>query len=299
VTVVGYPTGGDNISVTGGVVSRVDFQQCLLGSIYIAPLPAALPACLAACVRACLRARARARVRVCACARVSLRYAFVARDRYAHGASNLLAVQIDAAINPGNSGGPAMLNGKVAGVAFQNLVGAENIGFIIPTNIVRHFLEEIEARGECSFASLGVLCQPLDSPSLRAYLGLAEFPQHKGNGVLVNKVMPLSSASEVVQCRDVLLAFNGEPIGCDGTVHFRGHERTSFDWLVTAGKVGEVAKLLVLRDRQEQELLVTLSESKQLVPIHQYDQLPSYFIAAGFVFSRLTQPYLHEFGDDW
>ena len=27
VTVVGYPTGGDNISVTGGVVSRVDFQQ--------------------------------------------------------------------------------------------------------------------------------------------------------------------------------------------------------------------------------------------------------------------------------
>lgn len=245
VTVVGYPTGGDNISVTGGVVSRVDFQQ------------------------------------------------------YAHGAANLLAVQIDAAINPGNSGGPAMLNGQVAGVAFQNLIGAENIGFIIPTTIVRHFLDEIEARGVCSFVSLGVLCQPLDSPSLREYLGLHNYPQHVGNGVLVNKVMPLSSASAVLQPKDVLLAFNDEPIGCDGTVHFRGHERTSFDWLVTAAKIGQDVSLLVLRDGQEQELTCTLSEASPLVPVHQYDQLPSYFIVAGFVFSSLTQPYLHEFGDDW
>jgi S1-C subfamily serine protease len=39
-----------------------------------------------------------------------------------------MAIQIDAAINPGNSGGPAILGNKVAGVAFQNLSGDENIG---------------------------------------------------------------------------------------------------------------------------------------------------------------------------
>lgn len=66
--------GGDNISVTKGVVSRVEPTQ------------------------------------------------------YVHGASQLLAIQIDAAINPGNSGGPAIMGDKVAGVAFQNLSGAENIG---------------------------------------------------------------------------------------------------------------------------------------------------------------------------
>lgn len=38
---------------------------------------------------------------------------------------------------------------------------------------------------------------------------------------------------------------------------------------------------------------------KALVPIHQYDKLPSYFIFAGLVFVPLTQPYLHEYGDDW
>lgn len=66
--------GGDNISVTKGVVSRVEPTQ------------------------------------------------------YVHGATQLLAIQIDAAINPGNSGGPAIMGDKVAGVAFQNLSGAENIG---------------------------------------------------------------------------------------------------------------------------------------------------------------------------
>lgn len=38
---------------------------------------------------------------------------------------------------------------------------------------------------------------------------------------------------------------------------------------------------------------------QQLVPVHQFDKLPSYFIFAGLVFVPLTQPYLHEYGEDW
>ncbi|PON38303.1 hypothetical protein PanWU01x14_313620 [Parasponia andersonii] len=36
-----------------------------------------------------------------------------------------------------------------------------------------------------------------------------------------------------------------------------------------------------------------------LVPVHQFDKLPSYYIFAGLVFIPLTQPYLHEYGEDW
>lgn len=57
--------------------------------------------------------------------------------QYAHGAAQLMAIQIDAAINPGNSGGPAIMGDKVAGVAFQNLSGAENIGLV---SLQVHFL---------------------------------------------------------------------------------------------------------------------------------------------------------------
>jgi len=38
---------------------------------------------------------------------------------------------------------------------------------------------------------------------------------------------------------------------------------------------------------------------KHLVPIQQYDLLPRYLIHAGLVFTPLSQPYLHEYGDDW
>ncbi|XLU81724.1 hypothetical protein S245_005144, partial [Arachis hypogaea] len=78
VTVVGYPLGGDTISVTKGVVSRIECS-----------------------------------VIEKTCNRVT---------SYAHGSSDLLGIQIDAAINPSNSGGPAFNDqGECIGVAFQSI----------------------------------------------------------------------------------------------------------------------------------------------------------------------------------
>ena len=36
---------------------------------------------------------------------------------------------------------------QVVGVAFQNLMGAQNIGFIIPSPIINHFLEDVRRHG--------------------------------------------------------------------------------------------------------------------------------------------------------
>jgi hypothetical protein len=44
---------------------------------------------------------------------------------------------------------------------------------------------------------------------------------------------------------------------------------------------------------------VPLSARENLIPIHAYDQRPSYFVYGGLVFVRLVQPYLHEYGEDW
>src|SRR5690606_21232872 len=86
VSVVGYPIGGEEISITEGVVSRIEVQ------------------------------------------------------RYAHSERNILAVTVDAAINDGNSGGPVFLDGQVAGIAFQSLKDAENIGEMVPANLIKTFL---------------------------------------------------------------------------------------------------------------------------------------------------------------
>ncbi|CAL9023850.1 unnamed protein product [Prunus brigantina] len=75
---------------------------------------------------------------------------------YAHGSSDLLGIQIDAAINPGNSGGPAFNDqGECIGVAFQRHFfsvyrseEAENIGYVIPATVVSHFLDDYEWNGK-------------------------------------------------------------------------------------------------------------------------------------------------------
>lgn len=72
VTVVGYPFGGDTISVTKGVVSRVEVWYIACDFFFIRDFSSQL-----------LNKN---------CNQVT---------SYAHGSSELLGIQIDAAINPG------------------------------------------------------------------------------------------------------------------------------------------------------------------------------------------------------
>jgi len=44
---------------------------------------------------------------------------------------------------------------------------------------------------------------------------------------------------------------------------------------------------------------IRLDEVEHLVPAHLYDKTPQYFVHAGLVFVPLTWPFLYEWGDDW
>src|SRR5512140_2081934 len=90
---------------------------------------------------------------------------------YVHsGTDSHLLVQTDAAINPGNSGGPVIQDGKVVGVAFQGLQSADNIGFMIPTTVIDHFLKDIADGTYNGFPSSGlVVFEGLHNPAYRAY----------------------------------------------------------------------------------------------------------------------------------
>ncbi|CAI5952014.1 unnamed protein product [Closterium sp. NIES-64] len=186
---------------------------------------------------------------------------------------------------------------RVVGVAFQNLTGAENIGYIVPTPIIHRFLHDAALHHHRfhGFSSLGVACQPLDNWQLRAHLRLPP----TATGVLVNAVQPLSESSRWIKKDDVLTAFDCVPIADDGSVLFRKRERLPFDYLVSLKGSGERAMVSVYRGGQLMHFDMTVNPLPPLVPAQQFDSAPSYFIFAGLVFMPLSQPYLHEYGPDW
>ncbi|KAL3517496.1 hypothetical protein ACH5RR_020085 [Cinchona calisaya] len=243
VTVVGYPLGGDTISVTKGVVSRIEVTS------------------------------------------------------YAHGSSDLLGIQIDAAINPGNSGGPAFNDlGECIGVAFQVFRSdeVENIGYVIPTTVVSHFLEDYERNGKhTGFPCLGVLLQKLENPALRACL---KVPSNEG--VLVRRVEPTSDASNVLKEGDVIVSFDDIRVGCEGTVPFRSTERIAFRYLISQKFAGDVTELGIIRTGSFTKVKAVLNPRVHLVPYHIEGGQPSYLIVAGMVFTPLSEPLIEEECED-
>eukprot|EP00899_Mesostigma_viride_P010039 jgi/Mesvir1/19036/Mv12800-RA.1 len=214
VTVVGYPTGGDSVSVTKGVVSRLNLQQ------------------------------------------------------YSHASFHLLAIQIDAAINAGNSGGPALQGEKVAGVAFETLLDAENIGYIIPVPVIEHFLRDVDNNKKYrGFCDIGLFWQEMENTDFKAHMKM----KPGQSGVYVTRVQPLAKVNKVIRPGDVILAFDGKPLADDGTVSFREKELIEFTHLVSMKFVDESATLTLLRDGCQIDVVTPLDMNKQLVPIHLYN----------------------------
>ncbi|KAL6960640.1 Protease Do-like 9 [Sarracenia purpurea var. burkii] len=238
VTVVGYPIGGDTISVTSGVVSRIETLS------------------------------------------------------YVHGSTELLGLQIDAAINSGNSGGPAFNNkGKCVGIAFQSLKheDAENIGYVIPTPVITHFIQDYEKNGAYTgFPILGIEWQKMENPDLRVSMGM----KSDQKGVLIKRVEPTASESQVLKPSDVIISFDEVNIANDGTVPFWHGERITFSFLISQKYTGDNALVKVLRNSNTLEFNLKLGTHKRLIPAHIKGRPPSYYIVAGFVFTAVSVPYL-------
>nr|DAD34649.1 TPA_asm: hypothetical protein HUJ06_005289 [Nelumbo nucifera] len=211
-----------------------------------------------------------------------------------------LNLQTDAAINSGNSGGPAFNDkGHCVGIAFQSLKHeiADNIGYVIPTPVVMHFIQDYERNGEYTgFPTLGVDLQKMENPDLRMAMGMASDQK----GVRVRRIEPTSPLSQVLKPSDVILSFDGIDVANDETVPFRHGERIGFSYLVSQKYTGENAVVKVLRDSEILEFNIKLATYKRLIPAHIKGRPPSYYIIAGFVFTMVSVPYLRsEYGKDY
>ncbi len=244
VLVYGFPVGGDMLSITKGVISRIEHQP------------------------------------------------------YVHSSSVFLAGQIDAAINPGNSGGPVLVDDKIVGVVMQGIPSAQNIGYMVPTPVISHFFTDLADGTLNGYPSLGIGLQDMENEDLRRYYRMEEGM----NGVLINQIVPGGPADGNLKIDDVLLFIEDFPIGNDGTVEFRPNERTQLNYVIQQKQIGEELKVTILREGEKKETRVNLSRpltKDRLVPMEQYETLPTYYIYGGLVFCPLTKDLLNIWGPQW
>lgn len=237
VSAYGYPIGGDRLSVTTGVVSRIDFQP------------------------------------------------------YSHSeVDSHLAIQIDAAINPGNSGGPVMQDGKVVGVAFQGFSGAvaQNVGYMIPTPVIRRFLKDIADGSYDRYMDLAATYFPLLNPAQRRALGVEE----ADSGVLVGSIFGGGPSAGKLQPGDVILKVDGLRVYSDGKIDLDG-ERTEMAEVFERKFKGDKVGLEILRGGEKKEVVLELDRPWPFdMQARSYDQRPRFVLVGGLLFQPLDRDFL-------
>ena len=155
-------------------------------------------------------------------------------------------IQTDAAINFGNSGGPLInARGEVIGINSAVSRQASSIGFAIPINQAKLILPQLKERGHVQRGYIGVALRDVD-PDLRVPLGLPQL-----TGALVQDVTAGSPAERAgLKPYDLITAVDGiDVIANDALIRE-----------ISARTPGSTARLEVIRDGREHELLVKLAE---------------------------------------
>ncbi len=243
VSTYGFPMGGDHVSVTEGVVSRIE------------------------------------------------------TDTYVHtGADSHLVIQTDAAINPGNSGGPVIQDGKVVGVAFQGLQLADNIGYMIPTTVINHFLEDINDGKYDGFGSVGVVLFPgLHSESFKEFL---KVPPDQ-DGVVVISTLMHSSVESILEPNDVITQIDEYDIDNDGMVRIHGLT-LHLSEAIEAKQIGDSVEMTFYRRGERITKTAKIALNRPIFAYErQYDNPPRYVCFAGLTFVPATRNFLETWGRDW
>lgn len=239
VEVIGYPTGGDTLSVTEGVVSRVEYASY-------------------------------------------------------YGETALLRIQVDAAINPGNSGGAAVDGDKIVGIVFSRLSSGDNIGYLIPVEVIQHFLSDWEDGKFDGFPKIDVNAATLENPAVRDYLKL----ERDDTGVVVHRINQ-QGLEEYLKPWDVIESCDGVDIDNLGMVPIGNDLRVAWPYLISKKPAGATVKVSIVRDGKRMDVdIPTVTQPNRLIQKMENDR-PTYFIYGGLVFSPVTSQLLLSAGPQY
>jgi len=212
----------------------------------------------------------------------------VEHQKYAHSGEYFLTIQIDAAVNSGNSGGPAISNGKIVGIVMENLSKAQNISYLIPPIMIKHFFKDIKDGKLDGVPDIGFLAQNMQNPTLRKYFNV----DNNYTGILIDKILDNSEVKKYLKANDAIIEIDGHKIENDSTVNFRDKEFTNYNYYIELHQKGEKVNIKFLRDGKLKDIKVPLKYTSNdflIVKSYEYDKMPRYLIVGGYVFAPVNK----------
>lgn len=158
-------------------------------------------------------------------------------------------IQTDASINGGNSGGPLLnSNGDVIGINTAKIKSAEGLGFAIPINQAKTIIEEVIKTGNYETVSLGI--SGVAVSEYKARLGVEISGDSGVILIQVSKDTPADKAG--LLNGDIIIGIDDIKIENMSTL-----KKTLYNY-----KIGDSAKLKVVRNEAEIDVVVEFEERK-------------------------------------
>ncbi len=170
---------------------------------------------------------------------------------------------------------------------------------LIPAAIINSFLARAKDGNYPGVPAVGFTTEALLDPMTRAYL---KMPATMKNGVQVVSVYNIGTGCDSLKAGDVILTIDGKEIDAYGKFQYPAYDRIMFHHLITSHKVGDDIVFDIWREGAKQQLHVQAKNfdvGEMLVPYYEYGEQPEYVVTGGFVFQKLTRPFMTYWGKDW
>jgi serine protease Do len=164
-------------------------------------------------------------------------------------------IQTDAGINQGNSGGPLLdITGNVIGVNVAVAGNAENIGFAIPSNLVKDLLDRLSKEGSIERPRLGVRFLPVTEELAKQNNLKVNYGALIQRGESINDlaVIPGSPADKAgLRENDIILEVNGIEID---------NKNNTLPRLIQNYKINDTVDIKILSRGEEKNIKIKLEK---------------------------------------
>ena len=162
-------------------------------------------------------------------------------------------IQTDAAINPGNSGG-ALINarGELIGIntaIFSESGGSQGVGFAVPSNLVRHVMDDLLKYGEVQRGNMPGLEVTALTTQMAEELGAPNT-----RGAFVYRMSRDSDAYAAgLRPGDIIITFNSRTV----------EDASAFMRMLGDSKPGTAARIVILRESRRLELTIPITRTRR------------------------------------